>query len=432
MVNLLPAIIIGGPPHAGKSVLTYSVTQALRQWHVEHFVIRACPDGEGDWSQEIDQSRVTRIRRKGEWTPDFVQSICAALERRHFPLLVDLGGRLEAWQTPILQLCTHSILLLHRHDEATAYTWRTLAATHGLLPIAEMYSELEGESTIDSTPALSAPSAPSPVVRGTLAGLSRSSLARGPLFDMLVERIAALFATYSPGELRALHFQNAPGRVVDVDVFAKMHDPRTPRWEPAMLAPFLETLPRDGRDGQNMSLAIYGRGPNWLYAALALATDPTDPTDQRPFYQFDARLGWVKPPALSTGVGKLPEIDVAVREGKQYSVLSAHPTNDYIDFEQAATLLLPPVSRERGLILDGKLPLWLVTAIARLYFRMGLPWIACNQPQAQGAIVVGSRVPEYAPGQCLPLSAAEAASPPKWEMGPGPDDDEDGDEDGNG
>jgi len=36
MVNLLPAILIGGPPHAGKSVLTYSISQALRKRNVDH------------------------------------------------------------------------------------------------------------------------------------------------------------------------------------------------------------------------------------------------------------------------------------------------------------------------------------------------------------------------------------------------------------
>src|SRR2546421_405985 len=36
MVNLLPAILIGGPPHAGKSVLAYSISQALRKRNVDH------------------------------------------------------------------------------------------------------------------------------------------------------------------------------------------------------------------------------------------------------------------------------------------------------------------------------------------------------------------------------------------------------------
>ncbi|GCF10230.1 hypothetical protein KDI_37940 [Dictyobacter arantiisoli] len=38
-MNPLPAILIGGPPHAGKSVLFYSLTHALRERNIPHHVI---------------------------------------------------------------------------------------------------------------------------------------------------------------------------------------------------------------------------------------------------------------------------------------------------------------------------------------------------------------------------------------------------------
>src|SRR2546423_15686315 len=113
MVNLLPAILIGGPPHAGKSVLTYSISQALRKRNVDHYVIRACPDGEGDWSQEIDQRAVSRLRFKGDWTPDFVKRICRDLERRHFPLIVDIGGWPGQSDMVLFLLFIASLFLLH-------------------------------------------------------------------------------------------------------------------------------------------------------------------------------------------------------------------------------------------------------------------------------------------------------------------------------
>src|SRR5205807_346444 len=56
-VNLLPALLIGGPPHAGKSVLFYNLTKTLHEQGVRHHAIRACPDGEGNWYQEIHRLR---------------------------------------------------------------------------------------------------------------------------------------------------------------------------------------------------------------------------------------------------------------------------------------------------------------------------------------------------------------------------------------
>jgi len=47
-MNQFPALMIGGPPHSGKSVLAYSLTQALRARQIDHYLLRACPDGEGD------------------------------------------------------------------------------------------------------------------------------------------------------------------------------------------------------------------------------------------------------------------------------------------------------------------------------------------------------------------------------------------------
>ena len=39
--NPLPAVVIGGPPHSGKSVLAYSLTRALRAPSISHYLLRA-------------------------------------------------------------------------------------------------------------------------------------------------------------------------------------------------------------------------------------------------------------------------------------------------------------------------------------------------------------------------------------------------------
>ncbi len=151
MANLLPAILFGGPPHAGKSVLIYSLSQALRKCNIDHYAIRANPDGEGDWSQEIAKNEFDVIRHKSDWTPEFVQSICRDLEGRQLPFLVDIGGRPEEWQKCILNQCTHSVLLLHPDEEHTIQFWHQLVESSSLVPLAVLYSKLEGNSTITST-----------------------------------------------------------------------------------------------------------------------------------------------------------------------------------------------------------------------------------------------------------------------------------------
>jgi CRISPR-associated protein Csx3 len=382
-MNLLPAILFGGPPHTGKSVLFYSLARALRERAIPHYAIRACPDGEGNWFHELDQDKVRLIRVKGEWTSDFVKRICLDIERRHLPLLVDIGGRPTEGQLCLFRSSTHSLLLLRADQEDTADYWRQLVKVNGLLPLAELYSARSGVSTID---------ADRPVIKGTFVGLERGSLVSGPLFHTLVERVALLFTSYTPEELEKTKLDMAPVElVVNLDTFLRAWAPQTERWEREMIPRLLAELPA------NTPLAVYGPGPNWLYGALAAHAG------QQPLYQFDPRIGWIAPPSLQISMATTPEIQVELHVFEQVTLLSMRIVSDHLDYVQADHLPFPPVSAERGLIFDGRFPHWLLTAVVRLYKEAGVAWIACRQIQLEGAVVVMSRVAGIVPGDLVPL-----------------------------
>jgi CRISPR-associated protein Csx3 len=382
MVALLPAVMIGGPPNMGKSVLTYGLTQKLRELQIDHYVIRAHPDGEGDWFQEIEPEQVRQIRIKGRWTDEFVRYICADLDRRLLPLLVDVGGLPTQKQTSLFRHCTHSILLLPANNEATAEFWRHKAEINGLLPLAYLASQLDGISAI---------TAEVPVIEGTLTGLRRRTTPGGALFDLLVARLVSLL-NYHPTELRKIHLDAAPAElVVDLNTFLHAWAPETRRWKPEMVSRLLAELPTD------VPLAVYGRAPGWLYGALVMQTGPD------PFYQFDPRLGWVVPPPLQMNSEPLAEIEVGLSTQEQATVLAMNIPTKYLDYTQAEHLHFPPVATERGLIFDGPIPHWLLTALVRLYSGTGVAWIACYQPQLKGAVVVTSRAADHVPGDFVTL-----------------------------
>jgi len=141
-MELFPAVVIGGPPDSGKSTLTYNLTRALRQRGVPHYVLRAAPDGEGDWANEADQHLVRTILAPARWTVDFVEHICQSLAQRHLPLIVDAGGRPAEWQEVIFDHCTHAVLLTP--DEASRAEWQARAARHNLFLVADLHSALNG------------------------------------------------------------------------------------------------------------------------------------------------------------------------------------------------------------------------------------------------------------------------------------------------
>jgi len=366
-MNLHPAVVIGGPPHSGKSVLTYSLTQALRRQNVPHYVLRAYPpDYEGDWSNEADSSLVRHIRIKGAQTTDWIVPICRDIARRHQPLIVDVGGRPTEQQESILNECTHAILLAR--DEDSRRTWQTLFARHGLMLLADLDSDLHGVSLLHEA---------TPIVRGTLSGLERGKVACGPVFEALVDRLSALFA-YDAVELRESHIRTAP--VETVVELARMgralglaSDPY--KWNPLHLPQVLDYLP------SGVPLGIYDRGPNWLYAALALQAHPAT------LYQFDVRLGWVTPPRLRIGQ-PTPDAPLQARLSPRadHVRVELSLTGSYLDYAEAEGLCLPPAPPETGVVLSGKLPLWLWTAVALAYH--DALWLAVYQPQLGDQAVV--------------------------------------------
>ena len=382
MVNLLPAIIIGGPPHAGKSVLFTSLTRVLGGKGIAHHAVRACPDGEGNWSQEIDQEQVRIIRIKGEWSDTFLEGICRDLERRQLPLLVDMGGWPTEQQACILQYCTHSLLLLRADKEENARLWHRLTEENGLLPLALLSSESKGVSVLTSK---------DPIIEGTITHLERGSLANGPVFDALIERIASLFA-YPHEELVQKHLMNAPTElVVRLDTLLKKIAPLATEWEPGMIPAVFEELPA------HTALSVYDRAPHWLYGTLAAYSG------DQPFYQFDPRIGWMRPPLFQLSADLSLEVISTPHVFDTCTVLSIQLKNKHLDYLQADHLPFPTVDSNKGLILDGQTSSWMITALVRLYQPSGLPWIACHQPRLRGAVIVTAHQSAYAPGDVIPM-----------------------------
>lgn len=380
----LAAVLIGGPPDSGKSVLTARLTHALRERGVAHYVLRATPDGEGDWTALADRDTVRTLLVPRHWTPDFCALVCRDLAARHLPLLVDAGGRPQPWQEPIFDRCTHAVLLTR--DPGSHAEWQARAERHHLLPVADLHSDLDGQSRLLAS---------DPVIRGVVAGLAwNRPEAPDPVLDVLTARLAALL-TYDPAALRRRHERLCPAEMmVDLERLAGVLDvPRQGEqalWRPMDLPPALDYVPA------GVPLGLYGRGPNWLYAALTLLAWPAVT------WLFDARLGWVQPVPLCLGV-PTPDapLQVTVQGAGDWTRLSFALPQAYLDYFQARPLLAPAVPAGQGVILDGKLPHWLTTGLALLY--RPARWVAVYQPQLKGAVVVWAQPGAAAPGQVVAL-----------------------------
>jgi CRISPR-associated protein Csx3 len=378
-MDTFPAVMIGGAPHTGKSTLAHHLSMRLRS-DAEHYLLRATPDGEGDWSYQASPHLARALRIKGTFTPAWIEGICQDISARHLPFLVDVGGLPQPDQEVIFDRCTHAIVLSRTPEEHDL--WVELARRHSLIILADLHSDLHGQDAITSI---------LPALQGTIAGLDRVAPRLGVTFDALVERLRQLF-DYDAQELRGLHLAEAPAEIellVDLDRLADSLGADHLQWEPRSLPQVLDYLPAA------TPLALYGRAPAWLYAAIARHVWPAD------LWQFDARLGWVRTPALRVLAAPSQAIwETSLRSADGHLRLEFTSHDRHLDLNLVAHLPVPPIPSDQGLILSGKLPQWVWTALVRTYHEQ--PWLAVFAPREQRAVVVWSRVAELPPGSMLP------------------------------
>jgi CRISPR-associated protein Csx3 len=158
-----------------------------------------------------------------------------------------------------------------------------------------------------------------------------------------------------------------------------------------MLPGYLESLPAQ------VPFSVYGVGPNWLYAALATHAG------QQPFYLFDPKLpfGWVQPAHVSIGTERSPEIRIERESYEECTVLKIVFPFDRLEYFRPDPLAFPSVVPEKGVIIDGRLPYWLLAALVRLYQGLGVPWIAPFYVRVNQAVIAYSRVERYRPGDLV-------------------------------
>jgi CRISPR-associated protein Csx3 len=381
MASIFPAILIGGPPHSGKSTLTYRLRAALSQRRVTHYVLRAHPDGEGNWHAEAPRSVVGALRERAKrpWSAELARLASRDIGARHLPLLVDVGGVVSPENHIIAAQCTHAILVTH--DWALLEPWRELAAEQGLGVVAELRSVLRGPSSIIDHGA---------TLRGDIGGLGEGLSSEGATFDALVERVAQICA-YDADELFRAHLA-----LTDVELVLHVeraifplpaHPPNG--WRPEELPALVASLP------PATALGVYGIGPGWLYAALAAASHPAR------FVLFDPRLGWVEPPRLAFA-DRPDERRLRWRQspaGEAASRVQFDIPGAYLDYDDMPGTPIPRPPSGRGVIVDGRLPHWLTATLARAY--LDAPWLACYYAPLDRAVVVASRDPAVTLGSVL-------------------------------
>ena len=263
-------------------------------------------------------------------------------------MLVDIGGRPRDTQFRLFDACTHVIHLWREAEDRQE--WETWLDQRSLIPIASLRTQLAPPDRLEP--------AASPL-RGVITGLDRAAPQAGPVFERVLQHVLGI-CSYPPDALEAEHLRQAPEGIPQLTVTQLADEVGLLRpgqklwWEPAHLALALDWLP----PGQ--SLAFYGPGPLWLYAAIATRVAPA------PFFVFDARFyGWMLPPPVILDSDQTNEEFMLKVEPMADQVWLRFNLRSEHHVLHPSPIHLPLLPDDRLLVLDGKMPIWFVSALAR-------------------------------------------------------------------
>ncbi len=151
------AILIGGPPNSGKSVLSNALRVSLlgKRPDVQIYLHRANWDGEGNHTHETpDRDLAARLAKENKFKLhqhpnadeligkyfDYHAQATANIRQVVNLALVDVGGVPDPVKTPVVEQCSHYIVI--SDDPLKVQTWHDLCSSK-LQPLAVIHSVLE-------------------------------------------------------------------------------------------------------------------------------------------------------------------------------------------------------------------------------------------------------------------------------------------------
>jgi CRISPR-associated protein Csx3 len=183
--QLCPAVMVVGPPDSGKSVFSHALFQALLAENPDIYLQRAHWDGEGNYLLELDpdtnneEIEEFKKRDRGTLTEEFFpyhSQVILNLRRQKSLVIVDVGGMVQPEKLPLLEACTHYIII--SSQLAAIDAWHEFCGDRGnLKPIGVINSVLSTAEIIhQEQPYLEMTAGP--WIRGNAANVPHSLLKR--------------------------------------------------------------------------------------------------------------------------------------------------------------------------------------------------------------------------------------------------------------
>lgn len=356
-------IVFCGPSHSGKSVFIANLIDKLPTDACT--VIRACPDGEGTWSNNRNQNETNIVRKKGEFTKSFIDNACLAIDNQTNKIvLVDVGGAISEENEQIFQHCDSFFVL--SNDEKKKSEWMKFGKALGLKCIGCLDSSLEGQEAIYSR---------EPYLQGKIVGLKRgnllenSSVIRAVVSDIVQKSKYGQETDLTNSEFSgividdtALGFELGYGKEI-------LTEDGTPikkvRWSESALPKIYQAMQK--KFTSERPVRINGIRANFVLCAICKAAKKHG---VKSISAYDIRTKSyipIKNISKEKGIKQAPGLSYNLIENKENIFLDIDITKEQYSLEDYEQCILPQIKENKNLYLSGRMPLWLLASISNSY-----------------------------------------------------------------
>ena len=356
-------IVFCGPPHSGKSVFIANLIDKMPT--DAYTIIRACPDGEGTWSNNKNQEETSIVRKKGKFTNSFIEDSCKAIENQNNKIvLVDVGGVMSKENEQVFKHCDSFVVL--SSDEKKKQDWLEFGQGLGLECIGCIDSSLDGQEEIYSR---------TPYVKGRIVGLERGELLENsPIINAITSDIIQK-SKYGKKEENIddeysgmliddtnLGFELGYGK----EIFTEDGIPvKKVRWDESALPEIYKYVQEKVNSRQ--PIKTNGIRANFILCAICKAAKKQGEED---ISTYDIRTKSyipIKNIPKKKGIKQAEGLKYNIIENKENVFMDIDIIKESYSLEDYEKCVLPQIKKNKKLYLSGRMPLWLLASISSSY-----------------------------------------------------------------
>lgn len=365
-------IVFCGPPHSGKSVFISNLRNKMPT--NGHCIVRACPDGEGNWSNNEDQNVTTLVRNKGKFTNSFIQNVCDVIDnQKNKIVIVDVGGIISKENEEIFKHCDSFVVL--SSDEEKKREWLEFGESLGLKCIGLLDSRLDGKDEIYSK---------EPYLHGKVTGLHRGENINSKLIDNLASTIIVkseyneneqIFQSNKKDEIviddTEIGFELGCGKEDYADIkdengnVIESKKVKKVCWKEDIL-PDLNNLIMN-KITKEKNVKLFGVRANFVFSTICCScrkkgVDKITTYDARTDKYYE-----IKKLSQREGITEVPGLKYNIIENNDNIFMDVSVDGEKYTEVQYEKCILPKLAKDKDLYLSGRLPLWITGAIVSSY-----------------------------------------------------------------